>query len=222
LQALERPANFTRTLEEEFAEERLNSLTHGVGLVAAVAAFAVLLAQAIVGGGSLRLAGCGIYGVSLMLMYAASTALHTFRSPELRLRCQVADHVSIYLLIAGTYTPFLLTLLHTQIAWALLVIVWTIAAAGIANKVYHGDHLDDTSAMPYVGLGWLALFIVKPLFAAMPAPGVFLLIAGGIAYSLGVPFFCRDDKRGFHAIWHLFVLAGSACHFFAILIYVAK
>jgi hemolysin III len=220
--ALTRPAVPTRSFVEELAEERLNAVTHGIGLLASFGAFAWLLATVIESGGAVRIAACGIYGVSLMLMYAGSTALHSAIRPKWKLRFQVCDHVAIYLLIAGTYTPFLAAALHNRLGWILLGCVWALAGIGIAAKLRFATRLDDTSPLPYIGLGWLALAILEPLFEVMPGAGLWLLVAGGVAYSIGVPFFCRDDKRYFHAIWHLFVIAGTGCHFAAVLLYIAR
>jgi hemolysin III len=218
-EVLKRPAVPTRTAVEDLQEERINAITHGLGLVLSVAGFAYLLTAAMTSGSWIRLASCGVYGVSLMAMYAASTSLHAARTPERKLQFQVCDHVSIYLLIVGTYTPFMASL-EGHIGWVLLGCVWTLAAFGIAIKVRYADRLNETSPMPYVVLGWLALAAIRPLMEVLATEGLVLLIGGGVSYSLGVIFFCRDDKRYFHAIWHVFVMGGTACHFFAILLYV--
>jgi hemolysin III len=220
-QWLEQPAQPTRTAEEAQAEERMNCLTHGIGVVASLIGLVYLLHGAMQTGGTLRMLGCGVYGVSMVLLYTASTLLHGVSEPKLKKRFQAADHVCIYLLIAGTYTPFLLTLMQNTMGWTLFGCVWTLAAAGISIKLRYADRLDETSAMPYVGLGWIALAAIKPLLAAVPMGGMMWLIAGGISYSIGVIFFHRDDQPYFHAIWHVFVLAGSACHFAAVMLYVA-
>jgi len=180
-----------------------------------------LLTSVVMVGGWLRIASCGVYGVSLVLMYAASTSLHAARQPGLKLRFQLFDHVAIYLLIAGTYTPFLASLMQGFVGFTLLASVWSLALAGIVIKVKNADRLGETSPLPCLGLGWLVLVALKPLVAAVPAAGIALLVAGGVSYSIGMLFFCRDDKRYFHAIWHLFVMVGTACHFCAVLLYVA-
>jgi hemolysin III len=220
--ALTRSAVPTRSVAEELDDERLNAITHGIGLLASFGAVAWLVTTAIESGGAIRIAACGLYGVSLMLMYAGSTALHSANQSKWKLRLQICDHVAIYLLIAGTYTPFLAAALNNRLGWILLGCVWALAGIGIATKLRFATRLEDTSPLPYVGLGWLALAVLKPLFDVMPAAGLWLLVAGGIAYSIGVLFFCRDDKRYFHAIWHLFVIAGTGCHFAAVLLYVAR
>jgi hemolysin III len=220
-QLLRRPAAVARTADEELLEERLNTITHGLGLAISAAGVVYLLASVVMVGGWLRIASCGVYGVSLVLMYAASTSLHAARQPGLKLRFQLFDHVAIYLLIAGTYTPFLASLMQGFVGFTLLASVWSLALAGIVIKVKNADRLGETSPLPCLGLGWLVLVALKPLMAAMPAAGIALLVAGGISYSIGMLFFCRDDKRYFHAIWHLFVIAGTVFHFCAVLLYVA-
>lgn len=221
-QVLTRPAVPTRNATEELAEEKLNAMTHGAGIVLSLIGLVMLVTGAGSVGGSIRIVTCGIYGVTLMLMYAASTSLHAAECPRLKLRFQVCDHVAIYLLIAGTYTPLLAILLNNYLGWMTLGCVWALAAIGITIKVRYATRLEETSPLPYVGLGWLALAVIKPLAEVMPIEGIALLVAGGVAYSVGVIFYCRDDKRGFHAIWHLFVVAGTICHFLAILLYVAS
>jgi hemolysin III len=208
--------------EEALAEERLNSVTHGVGLAASVAGAVALWYVAPPDSDLLRTLGCSIYALSLVMLYAASTLLHSVRSPELKARLRVADHVCIYLLIAGTYTPLMLSLLRGPFGWSLLACVWLLALLGICTKLRYADRLDETSPLPYVGLAWLALAAVKPLLMVLPAGGLGLLFAGGMSYSVGVLFFLRDERRYFHAIWHLFVLGGSGCHFCAIWFYVAR
>ena len=218
-QALTRPSLPTRSAAEELHEERVNAITHGIGLVLSMAGMICMFSSSLAAGNLVRAASAGVFGVTLMLMYAASTALHAARTPKLQLRFQVCDHVAIYLLIAGTYTPFLLAL-NGYLGVMLLACVWALAGIGISIKVKYSNRLEETSPLPYVGLGWLVVAAIKPLMAALPAVSLVLLVAGGVAYSAGVPFYCRDDKRYFHAIWHLFVMAGTACHFGAVLFYV--
>jgi hemolysin III len=219
--ALTRPATASRTTDEERVEERLNTVTHGLGLAASAVAVAYLLSYVAAAGDLSRVASCAVYGVTLVLMYASSTSLHAAQQPKLKRRFQLCDHVSIYLLIAGTYTPFLATLMQGVAGYSLLACVWLLAAAGIAMKVINADRLGETPVWPCLALGWLIILALKPLLAAMPIAGVWLLVAGGISYSIGMLFYCRDDKRCFHAIWHAFVIAGTAFHFVAVLLYVA-
>jgi hemolysin III len=220
-QAMTRPANAQRSTEEEWQEERLSAITHCLGLVVSVAAVAYLLAFVGTLGYSLPLATCGVYGLSLVMMYAASTALHAARNSVLKRRFQLYDHIAIYLLIAGTYTPFLVLALKGSLGLSMLACVWILAAIGVANKLKHADRLAETSPIPCLLLGWCVLLVIKPLTAALPAGGIVLLIAGGVSYSIGMIFYCRDDKRYFHAIWHLFVMLGSGFHFAAVCLNVA-
>jgi hemolysin III len=219
--ALSRPEEATRDEAEELAEERLNAITHGLGFVVSAAAVVYLVAFAVTADDWLRAVSCGVYGATLVLMYAASTSLHAARRPKLKRRFQLCDHVSIYLLIAGTYTPFLAGLMHGVVGYSLLACVWGLAAVGIAIKVKNADRLGETSPLPCLLLGWLVVVAIKPLMATLPVGGLELLVAGGISYSIGMLFYCRDDKRYFHAIWHLLVMAGTAFHFVAVLLYVA-
>ncbi len=219
--ALSRPDDGTRDEAEELAEERLNAITHGLGLAVSAAAAAYLVAFSLTVGGWGRIISCSVYAATLVLMYAASTSMHAARRPRLKRRFQLCDHVSIYLLIAGTYTPFLAGLMQGLVGYSLLACVWLLAAAGIVVKVKNADRLADTSPLPCLLLGWLVVLAMKPLMAALPVGGIELLVAGGVSYSIGMLFYCRDDKRYFHAIWHLLVMAGTAFHFAAVLLYVA-
>jgi hemolysin III len=206
---------------EQLDEEWLNAVTHGLGFLCSVAAVAYMLGQAVTVGGWLRVASCGVYGATLVLMYGASTSMHAARRPRVKQRFQLCDHVSIYLLIAGTYTPFLAGLMRGVVGYSLLASVWLLAAAGIVVKLKNADRLADTSPLPCLLLGWLVVAAIRPLMAALPSGGIELLVAGGISYSIGMWFYCRDEKRYFHAIWHLLVMAGTAFHFAAVLLYVA-
>jgi hemolysin III len=210
-----------RQTDREQQEELLSALTHCLGLLLSAAAVAYLLTFVLTLGGWTKLAACTIYGGTLIAMYAASTALHSAQRPELRRRFQLCDHVAIYLLIAGTYTPFLVTLRENYTGLAMLASVWALAMAGISIKVKHADNLAETSPLPCLALGWLVLAIIKPLMTVLPIGGLLLLVAGGISYSVGLIFYCHDDKRFFHTIWHLLVMAGSAFHFAAVLLYIA-
>jgi hemolysin III len=214
-------ARLVQTLNH-LEEESLNAITHALGLAISAAGFVYLLNSALAAGGWLRVTCCAVYGASLMTMYLASTLLHAARRPDLQRRFQLFDHVAIYLLIAGTYTPFLGSLVQGRAGFCLLACVWILAAIGIAIKVKYAARLEDTSPLPCVGLGWLGLVAIKSLVAALPAGGMALLVAGGVTFSAGVVFYCRDEKRYFHAIWHLFVMAGTGLHYGAIVLYIAQ
>jgi hemolysin III len=200
-------------------EELANSLTHGVGLALSLAGFCSLLAVCLERGTRWHVVACAVYGGSLVLLYGVSTLYHAARAARPKKILRVLDHVCIYLLIAGTYTPFALILLHGAWGWTLLVLVWCFALAGTAEKVLT-SHEITARPWPYVATGWVAIIAAKPIWEAMSL-GLFLwLISGGLFYMLGILFFARDDKRFFHALWHVFVLAGSFCHYWAVMLYV--
>ena len=197
-------------------EELANSVTHGIGLGLSVAGFAALLVLATVHGGAWRIVSCAIYGVSLICVYASSTLYHGLRSQRVKHILKVFDHSAIFLLIAGTYTPFLLVNLRGSWGWSLLGIVWGLAAAGIVLKFWFVDRYPILSTGGYVLMGWLALIAVKPLLQAVPTIGLIWLLAGGLMYTVGVAFYAWRRIPYNHVIWHLFVMAGSACHYFAV------
>jgi hemolysin III len=197
-------------------EELANSVTHGIGLGLSVAGFAALLVLATVHGGDRRIVSCAIYGVSLICVYASSTLYHGLRSQRVKHIFKVFDHSAIFLLIAGTYTPFLLVNLRGGWGWSLLGIVWGLAAAGIVLKFWIVDRYPILSTGGYVLMGWLALIAVKPLLQAVPTIGLIWLLAGGLMYTVGVAFYAWKRIPYNHVIWHLFVMAGSACHYFAV------
>ena len=201
-------------------EELANSITHGIGLILSVAGFAVLLVFAILRGGALQIASCAVYGSTLVCVYAASTLYHALPSPRMKRALKIFDHCAIYLLIAGTYTPFTLVTLRGGWGWSLFAIVWALAMAGIVFKVWFIDHFPILSTVLYLAMGWIAVVAIKPLLSSIPAHGLYWLVAGGVLYSIGVAFFAARRLRFGHAIWHVFVIAGSACHYVAVLFYV--
>lgn len=206
--------------DKAFIEELANSITHGVGLALSVAGFIVLLVLSITKGSAWHIAGCGIFGVTLILSYLASTLYHSLYRSKLTRILQILDHSAIYLLIAGTYTPFTLINLRGLWGWTLFGLVWTLSLAGILFKFLHGDRFKVLSTIGYVALGWIAVIAIKPLFAAVPLAGIIWLLAGGLCYTVGVVFFAWKRLPFSHAVWHLFVMAGSICHYFAVLFYI--
>jgi hemolysin III len=200
------------------AEELVNSITHGVGLVLSIAGFVALLALAIVHGSALRIVSCAIYGSTLISVYAASTLYHGIASPRFKHALKIFDHCAIYLLIAGTYTPFLLVNLGGGWGWSLLGVIWGLAMAGILLKFWFVDHFKIFSTAVYLAMGWLAVIAVKPLLHHVSTPGIAWLVAGGMMYTIGVAFFAAPRLRYGHAIWHVFVMAGSVCHYIAVLL----
>jgi hemolysin III len=206
---------------QSLAEEIANSITHGLGLVAAVAAFPALVVAAQTRRDPLHVVGAAVFGATLVLCYLASTlyhAVHPERAPRAKQALRVVDHAAIFLLIAGTYTPFMLGALRGPTGWTMLAIVWTLAALGVVAKLRLGCRFRRLSTATYLGMGWLALAVIRPLAQAVGAAGVWWLVAGGLAYTVGVVFYACDRRLRYgHAVWHLFVAAGSACHFLAVL-----
>jgi len=206
--------------KRHFWEELANSITHGAGLVASIVAtvFLIIIANGQNDAGKI-LVGT-IYGSSLILLYGASTLYHSFQSPKAKHYLKIFDHAAIYILIAGSYTPFTLYVVKGFWGEMMLYIIWSIAVVGVIFKLFFVHRFKYFSTALYLGMGWLAMFTIQPLFENLPFHGLFLLIAGGLSYSFGVIFFLWEKLPFSHAIWHLFVLGGSTCHFFAILFYV--
>lgn len=202
------------------AEEVANTITHGFGLLLSVVGFVVLVVLAGLRGDALSIAGCVIYGLSLILLYAASTVYHSTTSPDLKRRLQIADHCGIYLLIAGSYTPFGLIIINGTLGKDLLVAIWAFAIVGILAKLVMRDRWPALSVVSYLVMGWLGVFAVQPLLEAIGFSAIVLIVAGGIAYSLGVIFFAWNRIPHNHAIFHVFILAGSILHYIAVVIYV--
>ena len=200
-------------------EEIANSVTHGVAALASVAALAILLTVAIARGDPWQVVGFTIFGATLVLLYTASTLYHALTHSGAKRVFRVLDHSAIYLLIAGTYTPFALGALRGPWGWSLLGTVWALAALGITAKATLGFRFPRLSTAIYVAMGWLAVIAFRPLLTHIGLPGVLWLIAGGLCYTAGVIFFAWDRLRYGHMVWHLFVAAGSVCHFFAVLWY---
>jgi len=198
-------------------EELANTVTHGIGLLLSIAGFGVLLAFAILRGDASHLIACTVYGATLICLYAASTLYHAAVSARLKHALRIFDHSAIYLLIAGTYTPFLLLYLRGAWGWSLFGVIWSLAFAGIVFKFWFVDHFQHASTAIYVAMGWLVVVAAKPVLADVPARSLLWLIAGGLLYSLGVIFYAWKRLPYGHAVWHVFVMGGSACHYFAVL-----
>jgi len=200
--------------------ELANRVTHGAGLALSVAGCAVLVTLAALRGSAWHIVACSVYGGTLVCLYAASTMYHSVRSRQWKRIWRIVDHSSIYLLIAGTYTPFTLVMLKGGWGWTLFGLVWGLALAGTLFKVWFVDKLPVASTVVYLLMGWLAVIAVKPLVAMVPIGGLLWILAGGLLYTAGVGFFAWQKLPYHHAIWHLFVLGGSVCHYFAVLYYV--
>lgn len=199
-------------------EEIANSVTHGLGAALSLAGLAVLVALAAQQGDPYRIIGFAVFGGSLTLLYSASTLYHSLRSPRAKGIMRMIDHASIYLLIAGTYTPFLLVSLRSNWGWALLAVIWGLAVLGIALETLAIQRLRKVSALPYVLMGWLCVVALREMLVHISPAGLAWLVAGGVAYTAGVAFYVWRRLPYNHAVWHLFVLAGSICHFMAILV----
>ena len=201
-------------------EEMANALSHGAGFLAALAAIPVLVVNAAREGGAADIVGGAIFGATMALLYLASTAYHLVPA-ESRAKgwLRRVDHSAIYLLIAGSYTPFTLGVLGGAWGWSLFGVVWGLAAAGVALKLATGVRWPRVSTLVYVAMGWLIVIAIGPLLDRVPGPGIALLVAGGLAYTGGVIFYAATRLRFAHFVWHLFVLAGSTLHFFAVLGY---
>lgn len=200
-------------------EEVANSVTHGLGLLASLVGVPVLLATAVAAHDTALIIGSTVFGASLVGLYAASTLYHALPPSRAKRVFRVIDHAAIYLLIAGTYTPFTLGVLRGGWGWLLLGIVWSFAVLGILFKTLGGLRFPRVSTLLYLVMGWLAVVTLRPLAAALPGAGLGLLLVGGLLYTGGVIFFVWERPRYNHTVWHLFVLGGSACHFLAVLWY---
>ena len=201
-------------------EEIANAVTHGLGVVLAISALVLLVVHASFEGDAYHIVSCSIFGASLIILYSMSTLYHLAKKPKIKKLFRTLDHSSIFLLIAGTYTPFTLVNLRGVWGWTLFGLVWGIAVLGIIIETATQQRLKKTSLCLYIGLGWLIVIAIKPLLNSVAAGGIILLVLGGLCYSLGVIFYIWKSLFLNHAIWHLFVLAGSILHFFAVFFYV--
>ena len=210
-----------RTILRELpVEELANTVTHGFGLLLSVAGFAALLLLAILQGGPMLIAASVVYGISLIVLYTASTVYHATTSPELKEKLRIVDHCCIYLLIAGSYTPFGIIIINGPFGLALLALIWAFAIAGITAKLMFQHRFPILSVGSYVVMGWLGVFAVQPMLETLGSEAVMLAVAGGVSYTLGVIFFAWPRIRHHHAIFHVFVLAGSIFHYAAVVAYV--
>ena len=207
-------------LDQLSVEEVANALTHGFGLALSIAGFLFLVGFAIIKGDSWHLTSSLIYGASLVILYAASTVYHTALDPKAKKRLQVLDHCCIYLLIAGSYTPFILIVFRDGFGFGLLAIVWAAAAFGIAMKIIFRGRFSAVGIVLYLLMGWLGVIAAQPLYLALGAAPLALVVAGGLSYTAGMIFFGWHGLRHHHAIFHVFVLVGSILHFIAVAAFV--
>ncbi len=201
-------------------EEISHSVTHGVGIVLSIAGLAVLVAFAALRGGARHVVGCAVFGSCLVLLYTASTVYHAIPLRRAKRVLRILDHSAIYLLIAGTYTPFALVTLRGVVGWSLLAVLWVLAVGGIVAQAVSPARGRWIALGLYLGMGWSAVLVIRPLYRALEPGGFALLCLGGAAYTLGVAFYLWRGLRYHHLVWHLFVLAGSLCHYFTVLFYV--
>ncbi len=207
--------------EPSAAEELANSISHGLGLVASLVAAPILLYAAMKAGGRLAIFGASVFAVSMVSLYLASTLYHSLPENRGKGFFRVVDHSAIFLLIAGTYTPFTLGVLRGPWGWTLLGSIWTLAFIGLILKAVPATRYSRVSVVLYVVMGWLALIAARPILLHVPAAGIAWIVAGGLAYTSGLVFYGMHRLRFNHFIWHLFVITGTVCHFFAVLWYSA-
>jgi len=202
-------------------EEIASSITHGIGSLLSIAALVILVVLASHQGTAGGVVGFSIYGSCLVILYLASTLYHAFPPSKVKDFFHVLDHASIYLLIAGTYTPVVLGPLRGPWGWSLFGVIWGLALAGMTLKIFFTGRFNVLSTLFYLGMGWLIVIAIKPMLALLPAGFLIWLVIGGLSYSLGVIFYLWHKIPYHHAIWHLFVLGGSISHFFGMLLYLS-
>jgi hemolysin III len=201
------------------AEERLNISSHALGLALSITGLVFLLITAVRSAEAVRLVAYLVYGLSMVVLYAASTIYHATQKPLARSRMRVLDHAAIYVLIAGTYTPFMLLTMPGPLGYGILIAAWSMAVVGIVLKVFYTGRFVLLSTLLYVFMGWAIVFAIKPLAAAMSAAGLWWLISGGVAYTVGALLYAIKKLPFNHALFHLFVVLGSVCHFVAVYLY---
>ena len=208
------------TLQYSLAEEVLHALTHGAGVLLSVAGLTWMLFLSFAADDPWRIAASIVYGTSMIALFLASTLYHTFHASRYRETLKLLDHCAIYLLIAGTYTPFLLVAMRDSAGWWMFAGIWTLATAGIITKLWFRHRYPKLSLAGYLLMGWLVVLATPQILAAIGEDGMFWLVAGGLSYTVGAAFYMAKRMAWHHAIWHLFVLAGGICHFMAVVKYV--
>ena len=203
-------------------EEKTNIVSHAIGLILSIVALLLMLVRASGSGDLLHIVSAGIFGFSLIALYAASTLYHSAKDPKTRARLRINDHATIYILIAGTYTPFTLITLHGWVGWTIFGISWSMAITGVILKLFFTGRYNVLSTLMYVFMGWIIIFAVKPLINSLSPEGLVWLVAGGIAYTTGAVIYSIKKIKFNHAIFHLFVLLGSLCHFVSVYFYVLQ
>lgn len=212
--------NIEKTNHYSPVEEFINITSHAVGLVLGVVALAFLFVHAKMHGDIWHIVSFSVFGASLIVLYAASTIYHSTKKPDLRGRMRIVDHASIYILIAGTYTPFTLVTLNGTVGWIMFGVTWGLALTGVILKIFFTGKYSLTSTLMYVFMGWVIVFAIKPLIENLSSEGLFWLVAGGIAYTVGALLYSVKKIKFNHAIFHVFVLMGSGCHFVSVYFYI--
>lgn len=208
------PANYSAK------EELANTITHGIAALLALVACILLVNKGLHSLNALQLTGLIVYGISMVILFLASTLYHSIQVEKTRTILKQLDHSAIYLLIAGTYTPFLMISLNNRPAYILLMVLWVLALVGIVFKIFFVHRFGKISLITYLLMGWLALFVIPDIYRALPRAGFDLLVAGGLCYTIGTLFYAAKRYPFTHAVWHLFVIGGAACHCIAIYYYV--
>ena len=201
-------------------EEKTNIISHAVGFFLGIIALVLMVVRASLYGNAWHIVGVSIFGASLVCLYAASTIYHSSKDPKIRARLRVLDHATIYVLIAGTYTPFALVTLNGWVGWVIFGVTWGMALTGIILKLFFTGRYNLLSTLMYVFMGWIVIFAIKPLINNLSADGLFWLMAGGVAYTVGAILYGIKQIKFNHAIFHMFVLLGSFCHFVSVYFYV--
>lgn len=207
--------NQTSLIQNSYSplEERLNAISHGIGVIAATAGLVLLLMKV---EGVYGKFACVVYGLSMILMFLSSTLYHCVKSPNAKALLKIVDHSAIYLLIAGTYTPFMILAIGGWVGLTGMIIIWSTALIGIGFKIFANQQFPKLSVITYLLMGWIAIFFGYPLYNALTTEGLWLLVSGGLCYTIGVLFYVAKRVQFTHAVWHVFVVAGCVCHFFSI------
>lgn len=201
---------------QHWKNELANTVTHGLGVAASITALCLLIVMAARGGDPWEVVGVSIFGATLVMLYLASTLYHAIAHPAAKARLKIFDHSAIYLLIAGTYTPFMIGVLRGGWGWSMFGVIWGLAVAGVVFKLFFTGRFPKLSTLIYIAMGWLVLVAAVPMFSRMPREVLAWLVAGGMTYTAGTLFYHNERFRYAHAIWHLFVLGGSVCHAIAV------
>ncbi|MBD0383100.1 PAQR family membrane homeostasis protein TrhA [Paenibacillus sedimenti] len=207
-------------MDYSMREERANAISHGIGVLLSIVALILLIVQASLRGDAWHIVSFSVFGVALVTLYSCSTLLHSVQHPKLKDVFEILDHSAIYLLIAGTYTPYLLVTLRGPFGWTFFGVIWGLALIGMVLKIFYVKRFIVLSTVCYILMGWLIVLAFKPLYMNLPFGGILWLIAGGLLYTFGTIFYLWRRVPYHHAIWHVFVLAGSISHFISIYGYV--